>query len=87
MDICFVCWLFEFIGILVTVLIPTLLALGAFNVYFIDAILMFVILPSMYLINDEGIKTLITEHGYIRGIINTFVRSNIIQPQELVNEN
>ena len=65
----------------VTVLSPTLVALGASNIYFIDAILMFVMLPAMYLINDEEIKTLITEHGYIRGIMNMFVKSNRIQPQ------
>ena len=87
LDICFLCWLFEFIGIIVTVLTPTLLALGAFNVYFIDAILMFIVLPSMYLINDEEVKTLITEHGSIRGIIFTFARSRRIQPQEPVNGN
>ena len=38
-------------------------------------------LPAMYLINDEDIKTVITEQGWIQGIMNTFVRRNQIQPQ------
>ena len=81
MDICFLSWLFEFIGMVVTILSPTLVAHGASNIYFIDAILMFVMLPAMYLINDEDIKTVITEQGWIQGIMNTFVRRNQIQPQ------
>ena len=68
----------------VSVLTPILLAHGAFNIYFIDAILMFVMLPAMHLINDEDIKTLILEQGWIRGIMNTFGQRNQIQPQELV---
>ena len=80
-------WLFEFIGIIVTVLSPTLVEHGAHNIYFIDAILMFVMLPAMYLINDEEIKTLITEQGYIRGIMSMLVKGNQIQPQAHVAEN
>ena len=53
--------------------------------YFIDAILMFIVLPLMYLINDEEVKTLITEHGSIREIILTFARSRRIQPQASIN--
>ena len=41
-------------------------------------------LPAMYLINDEDIKTVITEQGWIQGIMNTFVRSNQIQHQASV---
>ena len=44
-------------------------------------------LPAMYLINDEDIKTVITEQGWIQGIMNTFVRSNPIQRQALLEVN
>ena len=54
---------------------------GAHNIYFIDAIVMFIMLPAMYLINDEEIKTLITEQGYTQGIMSMLAKSYRIQPQ------
>ena len=72
---------------IVTVLSPTLVEHGAHNIYFVDAILMLIMLPAMYLINDEEIKTLITEQGYTRGILNMLVKSNRIQQEAPISGN
>ena len=77
------CWVFEFVGIAISYLTPLLLALGAFNIYFIDAILMFVMLPALYLINDEDTKTIITQQGWIQGLMITFGKSNNPRAQAL----
>ena len=81
LKICFVSWLYEFLGVAFTYLTPVLLAFGAFNIYFIDAILMFVVLPAMYLINDEGTKTVITQHGWIQGVRQMLGMRTQILPQ------
>ena len=38
------------------------------NIHFPDAILMFVVIPFIHLLNDEDTKTIIFEQGWIQGI-------------------
>ena len=67
LKICFTSWLYELIGILFTLLTPTLLSFGFRYVHYPDAILMFVVIPVIHLINDEDTKTIILEEGWIQG--------------------
>ena len=61
-------WLYEYIGVLMALISPFLRALGLRYLYFPDAILMFVVIPFVHLMNDEDVKTVITEEGWIQGI-------------------
>ena len=67
LKICLISWLYELIGTLFTVLSPTLLSFGYRYVHYPDAILMFVAIPLIHLINDEDTKTIILEEGWIQG--------------------
>ena len=78
-------WFYELLGVAFTYLTPVLLAFGAFNIYFVDGILMYVVLPAMYLINDEDNKTAITEHGWIQGVRHILGIRNQILPQAPIN--
>ena len=61
-------WLYEFIGVVVTLVTPYLRDYGLSYLYFPDVILMFVFIPCVHLMNDEDTKTVITEEGWIQGL-------------------
>ena len=69
LKICFVSWLLEFSGVLMTLLTPTLRSLGVHYLYYFDAILMFLVIPFIHLMNDEDMKSCIIEHGWCKGIL------------------
>ena len=81
LKICFMSWLYEFVGVVFTILTPLIQEYGGFNVYFVDAILMFVVLPAQYLMNDEDIKTVITQDGWIQGLKKMLGWHNKVSPQ------
>ena len=54
-------WIYETLGALFTLFSSVLTNLGVPNVYFFDAVLMFVIIPLVHLMNDEDTKTIIVE--------------------------
>ena len=60
-------WLYEIVGVVLTLLTPLIQELVSFNVSYVDAVLMFVILPATFFINDEDTKTVITDEGWIEG--------------------
>ena len=68
LKICFVSWLLEFAGVLLTLLTPLLRGLGFHYLYYFDAVLMFIVIPFIHLMNDEDTKTIITENGWLQGI-------------------
>ena len=74
-------WLYEFVGVVFTILTPLIQEYGGFNVYFVDAILMFVVLPAQYLMNDEDIKTVITQDGWIQGLKKMLGWHKKVSPQ------
>ena len=67
LKICFMGWLYEIVGVVLTLLTPLIKELISFNVSYVDAVLMFVILPATFFINDEDTKTVITDEGWIEG--------------------
>ena len=68
LKICFVSWLLEFAGVLLTLLTPFLRGLGFHYLYYFDAVLMFIVIPFIHLMNDEDTKSIITENGWRKGI-------------------
>ena len=71
LKICFLGWLYEVIGGLFTLLTPKIKSMGASNVYLPDAILMFVIIPFVHLMNDEDTKIIIQNENWHQGVLYT----------------
>ena len=66
--ICCLSWLYEFIGTLITAVSPKLVSLGLSHIYFIDSIIMFLVIPFCHLMNDEETKGVIVERGWFQGL-------------------
>jgi hypothetical protein len=60
--------MFEVIAIVSTVLTPSLHKLGISNLHYIDAIVMFVLIPFVHLTNDEDTKIIILEENWYQGL-------------------
>ena len=68
LKLCFLCWLYELFGTAVTVLSPTLHSLGVRYYYYVDAIIMFLVIPFCHLMNDDKTKGIIIERGWYQGV-------------------
>ena len=68
LKICFLSWLYEFIGTIVTAVSPKLISFGLRHIYFIDSLIMFLVIPFCHLMNDEKTKGVIVERGWFRGL-------------------
>ena len=65
---CFMGWLYELLSIVSIIMSPFLLKHGIANVHFIDAIIMFLVIPFLHLMNDEDTKAIIYEENWYQGI-------------------
>ena len=80
LKICFLSWLYELFGTIITSLSPSLLSLGwQCHIYF-DAILMFLGIPFFHLMNDEATKGVIVERGWYQGFKHMAGFRNQIEP-------
>ena len=61
-------YLYELISVVSAVMTPYLHKLGIHNIHFIDAIVMFLVIPFLHLMNDEDTKTIICEENWYQGI-------------------
>ena len=61
-------WLYELISVFSSALTPLLLKFRIPNVHFIDAIIMFLVIPFLHLMNDEDTKSIIYEESWYQGI-------------------
>ena len=82
--ICFISWLYEMIGVVFTVLTPTLNDLGLCYLYFPDAISIFLIIPFNHIMNDEDTKAVIADQGWIQGIRHMLNIRNQVEPVGVV---
>ena len=71
LKICFIGWLYEMTGGFFTILSPLFKSLGVPNVYYPDAILMFIIIPFTHLMNDEETKAIIYDESWYQGFKHT----------------
>lgn len=60
---------------------PVLLELGVPNVHLFDAIIMFLVIPFLHLMNDEDTKAIIYEESWYQGLRNMFGIYNEKVPQ------
>ena len=81
LKICYMGWVYETLGIISTVLTPTLRNLGFHNLHFPDVILMFVVIPFLHLMNDEDTKTIITEQNWYQGLRHMLGIYNQVAPE------
>ena len=68
LKICFLSWLYELIGTIITAVSPKLISLGLRHIYFIDSLIMFLVIPFCHLMNDEETKGVIVERGWFQGL-------------------
>ena len=67
LQMCFMGWLYELLATMITLIRPFLQYIGIPNVYFADAICLFVLVPFVYLWNDDEPKQIIFEEGWYQG--------------------
>ena len=65
-------WLYELIAMLSAILTPYLRKQGIPNLYYPDAIVMFVVIPFVHIMNDEDTKIIILEENWYQGIRHMF---------------
>ena len=68
LQLCFMGWAIELIGALVVVITPMLYDLGFLNVYYINVILLFLLIPFLHLMNNEDTKGIISEFSWYQGM-------------------
>ena len=82
LKMCFVGWLYELVGVTMTLATPILRDKGFHLLYYPDAILMFIFIPFIHLMNDIETKTVIAEQGWIKGLRSMFQFSSSVAPLE-----
>ena len=82
LQMCFVGWLYELIGTVMTLLTPLLRDKGFHLLYYPDTILMFIFIPFIHLMNDVETKTVIAEQGWIKGLRRMVQVSSSVTPAE-----
>jgi hypothetical protein len=65
---CFIGWLYELLSIGSAIITPIFNKHGIHNIHVIDAIIMFVVIPFLHLMNDEETKAIIVEENWYEGI-------------------
>ena len=78
---CCLGWAYELAGSLFILLIPIFNILEIANAHYSDAILMFVVIPFVYLLNDEDTKTIIVEKGWCQAIKHVLGLHTQVAPQ------
>ena len=63
-----VAWLYEFLSVLSVFLSPILKKYHIDHIHFVDCLIMFVIIPTHYLINDEDTRTVVANGGWCQGL-------------------
>ena len=61
-------WMYELIGTLSAILTPFLSKLKIPNLHYPDAIVMFMVIPFLHLMNDEDTKIIILEENWYQGL-------------------
>ena len=82
LKVSFIGWLCELFGSVMSSLTPKLLFESGFShMYYFDSLIMFVIIPFVYLVNDEEVKGVIYEKGWHKGLMHMVGNTNEIAPQ------
>ena len=77
---CIISWLIELTGTLFVVFSPLLQGFGIHNIHYPDCVIMYVIIPFVFLMNDEETKGIITEEGWYQGLRHMLGFYNQVMP-------
>ena len=78
---CFMGWLMELVGTAINFFSPALRSYGFHNVNYPDAIIMFILIPFIHIMNDETIKGIVMERGWVQGLRHILAQQNIVRPE------
>ena len=65
---CIIGWLVEILGTLCHVLFLWLNSMGLAGMHYVEGVIMFIIIPLVYLMNDDDTKGVIVDEGWIQGL-------------------
>jgi hypothetical protein len=68
LQMCMMAWMYELIATLSLVSTPYLHTYGIPNLHYPDAIVIFVVIPFVHLMNDEDTKIIILEENWYQGL-------------------
>ena len=71
LKICFIAWLLELLSSIFAMLTPLFMSFGVTNRHYPDAIIMFIMIPFIHLMNDAETKSVIYEKSWYRGLRHT----------------
>ena len=74
--ICFFGWAWESLGTITFLIVPLQSYLGLTYLHCFDALLTFILIPIVYLANDEETKAAIVESGWVMGIRQIALQTN-----------
>ena len=76
-------WMCELAGGVISLSTPKLLLKSGFShLYYFDTLIMFVVIPFVYFVNDEEVKGIIKEKGWYKGLRYMVGNSNRITPED-----
>ena len=81
LKICFMGWLMELVGTAMTMLTPTLRSYGLHHLYYPDAIVVFIMIPFIHVMNEENVKIVVFERGWFQALMHIFGKRNEIRPK------
>ena len=67
-QMCFTAWVYESVSFTFWALIPLFNYIGISNVYYLDVILSFVVIPSVYLMNNDDTKQIVLNENWYQGL-------------------
>ena len=74
--VCFLGWAWESLGTITFLIVPLQSYLGLTYLHCFDALLTFILIPIVYLANDEETKAAIVENGWVMGIRQIALQTN-----------
>ena len=88
LKMCFISWLLECLGMTFAASLTLLHSYGLHNLHYPDCIIMNVIIPIVYLMNDEDTKGIIAEESWYQGIrhmLGIYNRVQVLEPAPAPN--
>ena len=68
LKMCLISWSIEFVGTALAAAYPLIHSMGLNSTHYIDCIIMNIIIPFVYLMNDEETKGIIAEENWYQGL-------------------
>ena len=70
----------ELVGTVMTLFTPVLRSYEFHNLYYPDAIVIFVLVPFIHVMNEEEIKGIVMDRGWAQGFMHSLGQLNNVNP-------